>query len=130
MNGFLAIADAIDRIAGARFDRMTDADRLEVDDVLEAATAWARRELPIHEFAKVGTIPSPATGRTSSGYTRYVAMLATPITDPRRMDLRRAIDALLRFQGIEVTTHGVFDRDEIVDVPILSRIREHERRAA
>jgi len=127
----MSVAEVIDRIAGTRYDRLDIEERQDVDDVLEAALAWSDGGLPIHEFARVGTIPRPAGGLPSAGYTRSVAMLSTPISDPRRMALRRAIDTLLRFQGLEITRHGVFDKGEVVNVPIRSHpVAEQDREAA
>lgn len=124
----IAIADAIDRIAGDRHRRLSDADKLDVDDVLEAALAWQNGTLPLEAFARVGTLDSPATGRVSPDYTRCVAMLSTPISDPRRAALRRAVGALLAFQGFVLTTHGIFAPAEIPNVPI--HAASPERRAA
>ena len=128
MDGMISVAEVIDRIAGTRHENLSDSDKIEVDDVLEAAAAWAAGQLPIHEFAKVGTIPSPYTGNPSGSYTRYVAMLSTPVTDARRHDLRRALDALLTFQGFIVTSQGVFAPADIADIPVAIR-REREAAA-
>jgi hypothetical protein len=124
MDGMISIAEAIDRIAGSRFDHLTDEAKIEIDDVLEAASALAAGQLPIHEFAKVGVLDSPATGRVSGGYTRYAALLSTPVTDPRRQDLRRAIDSLLAFQGLITTSFGIFEAEDLAGVPVLIRRRE------
>lgn len=118
MEGMILIADAIDRIAGDRYQRLSDAERIEIDDVLYAADDYVNGRMPLEVFASIGTIESPHTRKPSSGYTRYLAMLSTPIADPRRMALRKAIDGLLRLQGLVITTAGVFEPGEIVDVPI------------
>lgn len=121
MSEFVSVAETLDRIAGSRFDTLSDADKIEVDDVLEAAAAWASGALPIWELANVGTMLSPVTGKPSSAYTRYSAVLATPVIDPRRGELLRAIDALINAQGMVITSFGIFDTTDLVDVPILIR---------
>jgi hypothetical protein len=120
-DAWVSVAESIERIAGVRYDRLTDEDKTECDYVLEAAGEWAAGTLPLEVFAKVGTIQSPFTGRESAGYSRYVALLSVPVTDPRRDALRRAIDGLLRFQGFVITAQGMFEPSEIPDVPIVYR---------
>lgn len=99
-------------------ERLTAADRRDIEDILQAAVAWAGG-MPIEEFAKVGWIIAPRSGRESAPYSRYLAMWdATKRHDPRLPVLRQAIDELIRFQGFVVTTHGVFAPGDIVDVVI------------
>lgn len=104
---------------------LTPNDRADIEDVLEAAVAWMTDALPIEAFANVGTIASPVSGRPSSGYTRHVAVIVTDPTEPRRRVLFDAIEELIRFQGLRITSHGVFQADELHGVTI-----RYERRAA
>lgn len=101
------------RIAADRHERLTDEQRVEVDDVLEAAAAYRRGELPLTEFANVGTIGRPVSGVPSAAYSRFVAVTSTPPSDERRADLLAAIDDLLAFQGFIVTKAGMFEPDEL-----------------
>lgn len=107
----ISLADALSRWTADRYERLGDDEKLQIDDVLEAAGEWSAKRLPIHEFSKIGGILS--NGKPSAGYTRMLAFVTTPRTDPRWDDLRRAINALLVFQGFVVTTAGVWSREDL-----------------
>ncbi len=95
-----------------RIEQLTVADRKDVEWILDAAEAWSQG-MPIEEFARVGQIVSPRSGHESTSYSRWVAMVSTPVLDPRRKHLRAAIDELLRFQGFQLTNFGLFDRETL-----------------
>lgn len=114
-------ADLLARVLPPLPDRMTPDDWAEVGDVLDAAHAWDTGGLPLEAFARIGTMLSPATGRASAGYTRHVAARVTRPDDPRRAALRRAFDALLDVQGLVITTTGVYDKADIVNIPVVYR---------
>ncbi len=83
----------------------------DVNDVLDAAQDWDAGKLPWQAAANVGTIL--CNGRPSSGYSRFIAFLLTPKTDPRR----RCLDALGTHldtqQGLRVTPRGTFSQRDI-----------------
>lgn len=116
-------ADVIDRAFPPLPDRLSKDDWQDVADVLDAAAEWSAGRLPLESFAAVGTMLSPFTGRPSAQYTRYVAARVTIADKARLAPLLRALDHLLLFQGQTITSHGVFDRDELVNVTVLGSYR-------
>jgi ABC-type nitrate/sulfonate/bicarbonate transport system substrate-binding protein len=68
-----------------------------VDDLLDAAQAWADGLLPWYEAAKVGELTY--RGVVMPGYTRYIAYTRTPDIDPRREALGRLIERLIAASG-------------------------------
>lgn len=82
---------------------LTDTDRGEVEDILDAAAAWKAGSLPIHEFARLGQIVSPANQR-SAGYSRYVAFRTTPRSDFRYGALVAAIAAVKERQDVRLAS--------------------------
>ena len=114
-------ADLISRAFPALPDRLSPEDWQDVADVLDAAAEWDAGRLPLESFARIGTIANPATGRSSPGYTRHVAVRVTHRDDPRRAPLLRVFDALLRFEGWIVTDNGVFAPADIIDIPVVVR---------
>ena len=125
----IPLSDAVARMADAWYGRLSDADKVEFDDVLDAATEFCAHRLPIHEFARIGGIASQATGRPSPGYTRFLALMTAPPTDPRRAALRQAINAVLVFQGLVVTTAGVWTPEDLGAENALGPIRVHPAKA-
>lgn len=96
----------------------------DLESILDAAVAWSDKHLPITEFAKVGWIVSPATNRESAAYSRYLAMWdAVKRSDTRLPHLKRAIDALIRFEGFQITNHGIFSAADLAgtNVVVMSR---------
>lgn len=90
---------------------------LAVEDILDAAAAVAADRLPWWEAAKQGAMPARdwRTGRAlvSPAYGRFVALMVTPPSDPRRAALLALVDRLVRESGITLTQHGCFERDEL-----------------
>jgi hypothetical protein len=112
------IGSILDRATSHLAADLTAEDAATIEDILDAAAAWADGALPWYEAAKIGAMTyQTATGKTaeSSGYGRYRALRFTPADDPRRAALVRLVDDLVRRQGCEVTRQGVFDRDELAD---------------
>lgn len=108
-----SIAETLDRIAADKFRALSDDDKADISDVLDAAQSWSEGAMPIEEFARIGFMDSITTGRVSSGYTRFVALVSTPKSDPRRAALLKAIDAVIVFEGYVFTTSGVWTPEEI-----------------
>ena len=93
---------------------LTIEERAAVDDVLDAAAAWAAGALPLTEALHVGYAVSPA-GHESPAWSRYLAVRTTSSGDPRRRDLLRLIDAALTLRGLVVTGVGVIGRAELAE---------------
>lgn len=102
----LATASPTDR------DPLTPEQQDSVNDVLDAAAAWAAGQLPFYEVAAIGTIED-AHGTPSPAYSRYVATIRTTKDDPRRQNLMDLLDVLIRSQGFTVTRQGVFTKWEV-----------------
>lgn len=114
--------DEVLAVVASKFDEnLTPVDRLDVNDVLDAALEWQAGRLPLEVFVKIGGCYSPVGTDPSPGYTRYLAMTATVPSDPRRVALRQAVDAILRYQGFVLTTAGMFSPADIPDIPIMYR---------
>lgn len=95
-------------------DPLTPEQQASVDDVLDAAAAWAAGHLPFYEAAAIGTIED-ANGTPSPAYTRYVATIRTLSDDPRRKNLMDLLDVLIEAQGYVMTRQGVYTKFEIRD---------------
>ena len=106
-------------------DELTPEESLEVDDVLDAAVEFCAGRMGISAFAAIGTLHWPGNDAPSPAHTRYVAMAFTPNTDPRKDDLRRAIDKLLVHQGYHLTKHGLFTSEELASADTTIKRRNH-----
>lgn len=93
-------------------NRVSFEDRVAIEDVLDAAAAFAAGDLPFFEAAGIGTILN-WRGEPSPPYSRYVALRITPRTDPRREALAALIDTLIAKEGWRVTRQGVYSMTEI-----------------
>lgn len=91
---------------------LTPEEQASVDDVLDAAVAFATGMLPFPEAASIGTL-TDWQGNESPAYSRYVAMTRTPKNDPSRSDLMALIEQLVRAEGYVVTRQGVYQPWEI-----------------
>lgn len=91
---------------------LTPEEQASVDDVLDAAAAFATGMLPFYEAAAIGTL-TDWRGNVSPAYTRYVAATRTPKNDPRRADLDTLLDRLIVAEGYVVCPQGTFTRWEI-----------------
>ena len=109
----ISIAESLQQLASKRYLSMSDEQKADVEDVLDAAEHFAAGALPVHEFAKL-----------SSGRMRFEALMAAPVDDPRRHSLLRAVDAVLRFQGFVLCQNGVFTPQELGELGIVVK---HER---
>lgn len=113
MGSWRSLPETLETFASACYDRLDEPSRRDVAVILNAAAELARGERGLVEFARLGSIPAPSTGVASSGYSRYLALLSASPDDPRRRDLLAAIDAVLRFQGLILTTAGVWSPADI-----------------
>ena len=103
---------------------LTPEERADVNDVLDAAAAWAAGDLPFYEAARIGRLGSPA-------HTRYIAIRATPKEDPRWRDLMALFDVLIESQGYVITRQGVFTKYDIRESnEQVERATQHIRVAA
>lgn len=101
-----------------------------IEDVLDAAHEYASNQLPWWEAAKVGPIEL-ADWRTgelieSTAYARFLAVVYTPTSDPRRRSTLKLVDELVAQSGTVITTQGVFERNDLAGVTV----RTYERKAA
>lgn len=103
--------------------RLTAEDRQEVDDVLDAAVEWQAGRLPLIEAARVGQIVSPGTDAPSAFYSRLVARFLSLGGDSRGPTMQALLEALVRFQGAQVTNFGIFDADELAASGVVIRGR-------
>ena len=93
-------------------ETLTFEDRVAIEDVLDAAAAWQRGEMPWHVAAAVGTLRD-WRGEPLPSYSRHVAYRVTPRADARWQALDALIDVIIRAQGFMVTAHGLFTASEI-----------------
>jgi len=91
---------------------LTPEEQATIEDVLDAAQAFADGDVPFYEAASIGTL-TDWKGIVSPSYTRYVALVRTPKNDPRTKALRQLLDTLVEAEGWVVTRQGVFGRWEI-----------------
>ncbi len=99
---------------------LTQDEAADVNDVLDAAHDWDAGTLPWQAAANVGTII--CEGRPSSGYSRFIAFLLTPKTDPRRRCLEALGTHLDTQQGLRVTPRGTFSQRDINELHESERI--------
>lgn len=83
---------------------LTENDRADIQDILDAATEWANGRMPIQTFMLFGSIENPH-GRSPGVWSRFLAVRTTPRSDPRFHDLIAAISALIAWKD------GQFDED-------------------
>jgi hypothetical protein len=102
------IANALPPLA----ESLSFEDRVEIEDVLDAAAAWKRGEIPWTAAAGLGRMLD-WRGQPNEAYTRYVAYRVTPRSDPRLADLDELIEVIIRAQGFVITRQGVFTPTEI-----------------
>ncbi len=115
-----SMTEILDRMADTRHQTLTDDDKAEIEDVLDAAQDYAGGRLPANAFAAIGGMLGPRNGRPCPEYTRFVALQSTPLNDPRRADLLRAIDDVLRLQGLVIlsSTAGVWSHEDLAGMTI------------
>lgn len=92
---------------------LTPDERACVEDVLDAAAAWATGDLPYYEAANIGALEW--RGKRSPGYTRNIALKCTPKTDGRWHALYALITDLIGRSGYLVTGHGCFAPSQMHD---------------
>ena len=85
---------------------LTTEERDSIEDVLDAAQAWAEGTIPWYQAAKYGGVAY--RGHTSSAYSRFLAMVNASRTDKRRPHLLALIDEITRRSGYRITGQGVF----------------------
>lgn len=91
---------------------LTEDDMAVVEDVLDAADAWSRGELPWHVAAGVGTLVD-WSGQPRPSYSRYVAYRVASRDDPRVQALGALIEVIITMSGYRITRQGVYTAAEI-----------------
>jgi len=81
---------------------LTPDQRERVERVLDAAASWRSGGMSLFAAAKV-----------ENGHVRFLARMCTPSEDPRRQDLEAMVSRLIRSEGFEITTQGVYPRSEL-----------------
>lgn len=89
-------------------------ERDSIEDVLDAAAAWAAFELPLAEAAKAGLMASRSDAAGGAAFARVRAMLASDPADPRRAALREMLEIMVRAQPVVITRFGLFERSELM----------------
>src|SRR6478736_4886414 len=83
-----------------------------IDWVLDAAVEWEEDRLPWWEAANIGAVMvrdwRTGTMIASTGYARFLAVIATPASDPRRAALLKLITVIVEQSGVVITQHGLF----------------------
>lgn len=115
-----SIGDAIYEAFSTR--DWTQEERDSIEDVLDAAMAFARFELPLAEAAKAGLMANRSDAAGEASFARVRAVLAADPADPRRRALLDMLDVMVRAQPVVITKFGLFERSELM--------RDHGRRAA
>ncbi len=85
---------------------LTPEEQDDVNDILDAAEAWAAGALPWYEAAKLGTIAY--RGHSSNRYARFIAVWQCDKADRRRAHLLALIDEINRRSGYHITEQGMF----------------------
>lgn len=101
----------------------TQDEQASIEDVLDAAEAYVRGEMPWWEAANIGPVENVdwRTGEViaSTAYARFLAVALTHPVDPRRRSTVALCDRLVREQPSNVvTTHGVFEHQDLRDITI------------
>src|SRR5699024_9763403 len=104
----VSIADALPPLAEA----LAFEDMAAIEDMLEAAAACQRGEMPWHVAARGGTLRD-WRGEPLPSYSRHVAYRVTARTDPRWQALGALIDTIVRMNGYRATPFGLFTDGEI-----------------
>ncbi len=103
---------------------LTSEERDSIEDVLDAAQAWAAGSIPWYQAAKYGGVAY--RGHTSSAYSRFLAMVNASRTDRRRPHLLALIDEITRRSGYRITEQGVFSAfDEAQHDGAVRWLRDH-----
>jgi hypothetical protein len=95
-------------------DLRTDPDiAADVADILDAALAWSRDELPLNALMQIGTIEDHR-GNPSPRYSRWVAMCTAKTGDIRKLALLDALQIVVAAQGI-ITQCGFITQDDLME---------------
>ena len=104
--------DALTHLLPDRGKRLiTIEEHQQIESVLDAAEQWASGATTWMDAARVGEL-SPHSGRASTGYTRFVALMNTSNADPRRIHLRKLLDRITLESGYTITSQGTFTADD------------------
>jgi hypothetical protein len=111
-------AEAMGDIVHRFISRVPDMDEgLAIDWVLDAAQDYVDGKLPWYEAAKIGAVTRIdwRTGRDieSAAYTRFLAVVFAKPSDPRRAAVLALCTEIVAQSGAVLTTHGLFNRDEL-----------------
>ena len=116
-------------LPGADHRPLTPEERDSIEDVLDAAQAWAEGSIPWYRAAKYGGVAY--RGHTSNAYSRFLAMVNASRTDPRRPHLLALIDEITRRSGYRITEQGVFSAaDEYQHDGAVRWLRDHPNKEA
>lgn len=98
---------------------LTPEESAEVNDVLDAAHAFANGEMPWHAAASIG-----------DGRLRGLATVTTDRHDPRWTSLMRLLDVLIDASGHVRTNHGIYSNRQLGEYDVAVHIHPREDHAA
>lgn len=102
----------------------TPEERDSIEDVLDAAMAFARFELPLAEAAKAGVMASRSDAAGGASFAKVRAMLGADPSDPRRAALREMLEVMVRAQPVVITKFGLFERSELMRHDVRDQARQ------
>ena len=119
-------AEAMGDLVHRMISRVPDMDEgLLIEWVLDAAQDYVDGKLPWYEAAKIGAVTRIdwRTGRDieSAAYTRFLAIVFTPASDPRRAAVLALCTEIVAQSGAVLTTHGLFNKQDLFDAGVTVR---------
>jgi hypothetical protein len=116
--------DALNAIASRLIQRKPTFDEsIAIQYVLDAAMEYTEGRLPWYEAAKIGAVSRNVDGQEveSTAYARFLAVMLTESSDPRRRAVLKLCGELVEQSGAVLTTHGFFDRGELHEINVTVR---------
>ena len=119
-------AEAMGVIVRRFITRVPDMDEaLALEWVLDAAQEYVDGKLPWYEAAKIGAVTHIdwRSGRDieSAAYARFLAVVFTPASDPRRAAVLALCAEIVAQSGAVLTTHGLFSKQDLFEAGVTVR---------
>ena len=119
-------AEAMGDLVHRMITRVPDMDEgLLIEWVLDAAQDFVDGKLPWYEAAKIGAVTRIdwRTGRDieSAAYTRFLAIVFTRPSDPRRAAVLALCTEIVAQSGAVLTTHGLFSKQDLFEAGVTVR---------
>lgn len=121
-----AAADAMGGIVRRFISREPNMDEgLSIEWVLDAAQDFVDGKLPWYEAANIGAVTHIdwQSGRDieSTSYARFLAIVFTPASDPRRAAVLELCEEIVAQSGAVLTTHGLFEKQDLFEAGVTVR---------